>query len=113
MGMPARISSTNQRRNRQYVVVEVDELEAGLTRDAIVAALNAENVLAKKYFWPGCHRMEPYRSLQAAGQAPLPNTERLSERLMQLPTGTSVSQADIARIGDFLGRLTYRARSAA
>ena len=28
----------------------------------IVAALHAENVLARKYFWPGCHRMQPYRA---------------------------------------------------
>jgi dTDP-4-amino-4,6-dideoxygalactose transaminase len=84
-----------------------------LSRDAIVAALQAENVLAKRYFWPGCHRMEPYLLMSTAGQVSLPNTERLCERLMQLPTGTSVSQAEIARIGDFLGRLTCGARSAA
>ena len=37
--------------NYQYVVVEVDP--AFLTsRDQIVAALQAENILARKYFWP-------------------------------------------------------------
>ncbi len=100
-------------RNRQYIVVEVDATEAGKSRDEIVAALHAENVMAKRYFFPGCHRMEPYRSTVSARSVLLPHTERLCNRLMQLPTGTSVSRADIVRIGDFLGRLTSRARCAA
>ena len=99
--------------NRQYVVVDVDAAEAGKSRDEIVAALHAENVLAKRYFFPGCHRMEPYRSMESVRNTTLPQTEHLCERLMQLPTGTSVSLADIGRIGEFLGRLTSRARSAA
>ena len=104
---------TRERRNQQYVVVDVDDREAGLTRDEIVAALHTENVLAKRYFSPGCHRLEPYRSMHNAQRAPLPQTERLCDRLMQLPTGTSVSRADIARIGDFLQSLTSRASNAA
>ena len=46
-----------ERGNYQYVVVEVDEATAGLTRDDLIKVLHAENVLARKYFWPGCHRM--------------------------------------------------------
>ena len=33
-------------------------------RDEIVEALHAENVIARKYYWPGCRRMEPYRTTQ-------------------------------------------------
>ncbi|HEU4401699.1 MAG TPA: aminotransferase class I/II-fold pyridoxal phosphate-dependent enzyme, partial [Candidatus Polarisedimenticolia bacterium] len=49
-------------RNHQYVVLEVDEERAGIGRDQILRVLNAENVLARRYFHPGCHRAEPYRS---------------------------------------------------
>ena len=52
-----------ERTNYQYIVLEVDELETGLTRDELVQVLIAENVLARRYFYPGCHRMEPYRSV--------------------------------------------------
>ena len=48
--------------NFQYVVIEVNEAEAGLSRDELLKVLQAERVLARRYFWPGCHRMEPYRS---------------------------------------------------
>jgi dTDP-4-amino-4,6-dideoxygalactose transaminase len=106
-------AATQERRNQQYVVVEVDEREAGMSRDEVLSALHAENVLAKRYFFPGCHRLPPYRSVDDASRSPLPHTERLCEQLMQLPTGTGVSAADVARIGDFLCGLTARARNAA
>ncbi len=102
-----------ERHNFQYVVVEVDPAEAGLTRDEVLAALHAENVMAKRYFFPGCHRMTPYRSAHGARRASLPHTERLCERLLQLPTGTAASPDDIARVGDFLCRLTGKHRRAA
>ena len=43
----------SERANYQYIVLEVDEREAGLTRDALVEVLFAENVLARRYFFPG------------------------------------------------------------
>ena len=51
----------SERSNYQYVIVEVDGPAAGLTRDELVGILHAENILARRYFFPGCHRMEPYR----------------------------------------------------
>lgn len=81
----------NERRNYQYIVVEVDETKSALNRDELVAVLQAENVLARKYFWPGCHRMEPYRSLQPNASLLLPQTEKMAARVIVLPTGQSVS----------------------
>ena len=112
-GLKLCTAATQDRRNQQYVVVEVDERDAGMSRDEILAALHAENVLAKRYFFPGCHRLPLYRSLHDVDRNPLPHTERLCDRLLQLPTGTGVSSADIARIGEFLCGLTSRARNAA
>lgn len=83
--------------NFQYVVAELDSAKAGLTRDELVAALRLENVLARRYFHPGCHRMEPYRDLfPDAGQS-LPATEALAERVFILPTGLDVTP-DEARL---------------
>lgn len=101
------------RGNAQYVVAEVDSCEAGLSRDELFHALHAENVLAKRYFTPGCHRMPPYATNNVSARRRLPNTEFLCERLLQLPTGCAVSRVDIARIGYFLQGLTARLRRAA
>ena len=85
----------NQRNNYQYVVLEVDEARAGLSRDELLAVLEAEQVLARRYFYPGCHRMEPYASNDPGAGANLPRTEALCERVLVLPTGTAVTPRDI------------------
>jgi dTDP-4-amino-4,6-dideoxygalactose transaminase len=87
-----------ERSNFQYVVVEVDPALAPLDRDELVAFLHTENVLARKYFWPGCHRMEPYRSSQPNASLLLPQTERVAARIIVLPTGQEVSSEVVARI---------------
>src|SRR5919201_6342915 len=51
-----------ERCNYQYVVVEIDETVTGISRDKVMDILWSENVLARRYFYPGCHRMEPDRS---------------------------------------------------
>jgi dTDP-4-amino-4,6-dideoxygalactose transaminase len=72
--------------NYQYVVIEVDAER----RDEIVAALHAENILARKYFWPGCHGMKPYRELFPHARLMLPNTEAVAARVIVLPTGETL-----------------------
>ena len=87
-----------ERNNYQYVVVEVDPSIAPLSRDELVSVLHAENVLARKYFWPGCHRMEPYRSLQPNASLLLPQTELKASRIIVLPTGQTIDPGTIATI---------------
>ena len=87
--------------SHQYVVVEVDEARAGLDRDTLLAVLHAENIRARRYFYPGCHRMEPYRSGKHRGG--LANTEELCDRVLCLPTGTAIDAADIATICRIIG----------
>lgn len=86
--------------NYQYLVLEVDEAEAGIEREDLVRVLWAENVLARRYFYPGCHRMEPYRSRKL--KTKLPVTERLTERFVTLPTGTAVGEKDISEICEII-----------
>jgi dTDP-4-amino-4,6-dideoxygalactose transaminase len=93
-----------ERSNYQYVVAEVDEREAGLGRDALQRVLHAENVLARRYFHPGCHQMEPYRSYFPHARLLLPQTERLTRRVLSLPTGTAVGPAEIATVCDIVRR---------
>jgi dTDP-4-amino-4,6-dideoxygalactose transaminase len=88
--------------NHQYVIVEVDSSSAGVDRDTILRILHAENVLARRYFWPGCHLQEPYRTLYPDAGKNLPQTGTVAERVLALPTGTAVSDGDIEIIGSIL-----------
>ena len=87
-----------ERNNYQYVVIEVDPDVCPRNRDQIVDALHAENVIARKYFWPGCHRMEPYRSRQPNVGLLLPETERVAAKVIVLPTGQTVDEETVRRV---------------
>ena len=88
----------SEKSNYQYVILEVDEQAAGLSRDELVSVLHAENILARRYFFPGCHRMEPYRSHFPNAHLMLPNTTALARRVLALPTGSAVGADEIAVI---------------
>jgi dTDP-4-amino-4,6-dideoxygalactose transaminase len=87
-----------EKRNYQYIVLEVEESEAVLSRDSLQDILWAENVLARRYFYPGCHRMQPYASAMPDIGSRLPVTERLARRVLVLPTGTAVTVEQIEMI---------------
>ncbi len=87
-----------ERNNFHYIILEVDEAGAGISRDDLAALLYAEQVLVRRYFYPGCHRMEPYRSYFPNAGLLLPETERLSQRVLALPNGQNIGQAEVERI---------------
>jgi dTDP-4-amino-4,6-dideoxygalactose transaminase len=84
-----------ERCNYQYLVLEIDERKTVVTRDQLMEILHRENVLARRYFYPGCHRMEPYRSFFPYAGMLLPETEKVSDRVLCLPTGTGISEEQI------------------
>ncbi len=88
----------HERSNYQYVVVDVDAARAGLSRDDLLRILHAENVRARRYFFPGCHRMPPYRDLYPDVGRFLPETERLTESVLCLPTGSTLEPEDVEGI---------------
>ncbi|NOY52644.1 MAG: aminotransferase class I/II-fold pyridoxal phosphate-dependent enzyme [Deltaproteobacteria bacterium] len=90
--------NTNEANNYQYVVIELDEEVAGLNRDLLIRILHAENVRARRYFYPGCHRMEPYHSYYPNAYLLLPETEKLVRKVVVLPTGTAIGEAAIEKI---------------
>jgi dTDP-4-amino-4,6-dideoxygalactose transaminase len=87
-----------EKRNYHYVIAIIDEEKTKISRDRILGILHAENVIARRYFYPGCHQMEPYRSSIPQAYIHLPETEKMSKRVLALPTGTAVTLEDIAKI---------------
>ena len=91
--------------NYQYVVMEVDRHAAGLDRDHFLAILHAENVIARRYFFPGCHQMEPYKTRYSAAGNKLPVTDALVQKTLVLPTGDQVDRDGISKICGILSFL--------
>jgi len=75
--------------NYQYIVVEVGD-QFPLSRDGLVDLLHAENILVRRYFWPGCHNMFPYRSYYPHAGLLLPHTDEVGRRVLVFPTGDAL-----------------------
>lgn len=83
--------------NYHYAILDVrPEI---VRRDTLYSALRAEQVIVRRYFSPGCHRLRPY--LGTVHDA-LPVTESLSARLLALPTGTQMSVEDAKQIAQII-----------
>jgi len=117
-GIPGvRMLPANQaeRCNFQYVVVEMEERVTEISRDQVIQALHAENILARRYFYPGCHRMEPYRSFFPHADLLLPQTERVARKIVVLPTGNALAEAEVSGVCQIIrlaaanGRVVCRA----
>lgn len=93
--------SSLSKNNWQYVIAKLDEKEFGISRDLTVEALKAENIFARRYFYPGCHRLYPYRTCRYKNYS-LRNTENLADQVISFPTGQSVNESDIKRIAQLL-----------
>jgi dTDP-4-amino-4,6-dideoxygalactose transaminase len=91
-----------EKTNYQYVVLEIDETLSGISRDSLIRILHAENVVARRYFYPGCHRMEPYFSFFPHAKMLLPNTEQIVRKVLTLPTGTTVSRETVRKICELI-----------
>lgn len=87
--------ASSDKTNWQYVVTMIDEEEFGVGRDQIHQYLHHNGILAKKYFFPGCHRAAPYLNEFLTEGRVLKNTDELCRSVLCLPTGTSISESDI------------------
>ena len=64
-----------------------------------------ENLLVRRYFWPGCHRMRPYRDLHPHAGLLLPHTQAIARRVVVLPTGTTLPDTAAGVVADVIGVL--------
>jgi dTDP-4-amino-4,6-dideoxygalactose transaminase len=61
----------------------------------MVAALGAEGIDTRRYFWPPVHRHRAYRSLPPAA---LPATDWLAARVISLPIWRDLSDDAVDRV---------------
>jgi dTDP-4-amino-4,6-dideoxygalactose transaminase len=90
--------------NYQYFVCEVDEKSLGFSRDVLLTLLKAENVICRRYFYPGLHRTVEYSSKQQTGAGLLPVTDHLCAACLQLPIGAMVTLEAVETICDIVQR---------
>lgn len=88
--------------NHQYVPLLIVPERFGLTRDLLVDILSAENILARKYFYPGCHAAAPYSQSHPDAKRDLPVTLDIGDRVLVLPAGAGLSEGEAQRVCSLL-----------
>ena len=84
--------------NYQYLVCMVDEKEYGVSRDTLINLLKDQNILARRYFYPGLHRTIPFSSMHKNDTDVFPNTDYVCSSCIQFPLGALISDQDVVNI---------------
>ncbi len=86
---------------KDFTVI-VDETAFGLDRDTVAAALKAEGIDTRPYFYPPVHRQQAYADL---GTPELPATDWVADRVISLPLWRDMPGSAVATIAEVLARL--------
>ncbi len=89
-----KIEKRNLSTFKDYSII-INPAELGIDRDAVAIALERENIITKKYFYPPVHMQKAYGLYNKDG---LEVTERLSKRVLSLPIYSSLTDGMIEDI---------------
>ncbi len=84
--------------NFQCVACQINEHQFGLARDTLVKLLKAENVIARRSYYPALHHGLSSADNRRYDQNLLPVTDNLCTTTMELPIGALVTMPDIEKI---------------
>ncbi len=82
--------------NYAYFPVVIEESEFGASREEVFDALAAENIYARKYFYPLTNTFEAYHGRFSADRTPA--ALHVSKRVLTLPLYSSLELSDVDRI---------------
>jgi dTDP-4-amino-4,6-dideoxygalactose transaminase len=104
------IEDEHSENNYQYIVVDFEEAEFGLSREELIMLLNAENVICRRHFWPGLHKAYPYLK-QPFVEQNFDGTDYLAARIFQLPLSQSMQDEDIIHICSLIKDMHHHSKS--
>ena len=94
--------SKDNESNYHYIVIQVDEKEFGMSRDQLCEILHSKNVIARKYFYPGCHNMEPYKTIYKDQYNYLSITNKLCKETLVLPNSSEYDKDTISKVCEII-----------
>ena len=93
----------------QYLVVRIDRLKFGCSRDHVFEKLKPYNVFARKYFHPLCTDYACYRELPSAAPGLMPAASQVVQEVLCLPLYGTLALADVDRICDMIRHIRTQA----
>lgn len=84
--------------NYSYFPIFVNAELYGMTRDDLYLKMKSQNVLGRRYFYPLISTFSPYRGLESAQPANLPNAVKMADSVICLPMHHALSENDVDRV---------------
>ena len=103
MALPGTLVSSGSRAVRGWFVFVV-QLPDGVDRDATVVALREHGIQSKPYL-PAIHLMSFYRERFGHRPGEFPIAERVAAQSLALPFFPDLTQAQVERVTEALGRV--------
>lgn len=94
--------------SEQYYMITVDPERFGATRDDLYARLKAEQIHARRYFWPICTDFDCYRGSRIHSIRDHPVVERIKDRVLCLPFHSGVTGDHVQAIASVFRNLANR-----
>lgn len=88
--------------NYSYFPIFIDAEKFGMTRDELFFKMKADNVLARRYFYPLISEFSTYRGLESARPENLPNAHKMADSVLCLPMHHQLSEEDLNRILSYI-----------
>jgi dTDP-4-amino-4,6-dideoxygalactose transaminase len=82
--------------------IHVTEEEFGLNRDELAAALLADNIETKKYFYPPLHKQKLYKQFKTVDLA---GTDFVANHILSLPIYEALSNETVERVAESIHRI--------
>lgn len=73
-----------------------------LNRDEVYSALEENNIIARKYFYPLTNEFECYKNVYGNAEKDTPVAKRIAERVLTLPLYAELTPEDVDRICDII-----------
>lgn len=94
----------NIRYNYGYFPIFVDEVQYGMSRDALYEKLKENNIFGRRYFYPLISTFNPYNGYPSANPDNLPVATMMADRVLCLPMHHVLTDDDINRVIDVIVR---------
>lgn len=100
-GITCAVPVPDTRHNYSYLPILVGS-DYPLSRDALYERLKADNIYARRYFYPLISDMPMYRGLPSATLANLPHAHRIAGQVLCLPIFPDLSEETVGHIGSII-----------
>lgn len=86
------------RYNYGYFPIFVDAEKFGMSRDALYAKMQEQNVFGRRYFYPLISTFMPYNTYPSSAAANLPVATKMADEVLCVPMHHALTDSDVERV---------------